>query len=217
MRIKRYAAGLAAVVALAASGFGGTGATAETGGHFVSAASHTKIVGSEVEGHRLHFAVDGGTSIACLNASYAGTLTSATATEISLSPSWLECHTTAPESQTFRIEDLGCTLVLTVGKSPAAHNTGHVKCPEGTLGIDLRHPNCTIRIPPQTVNGLAYLKPEATPDLITLNSTVTSMQMQHEGGVCIFLGTNHTGTMTGSVTLSGYDAGGTQVGLTATG
>lgn len=205
------------IAALGASALAGAGATAETGGHFIAGADHTRVGGREEGTHFLHFSAAGGTPIGCYNSAYLGTMTSATATEIAIAPSWTGCYTTTEPEKTFDVEENGCTFLFTIGKSPAAHNTAHLKCPVGVPGIDIKHPACTIRVPPQTVSGVSYKAVDATPDLVTLESTVASIQAQFEGGVCVFLGTTQTAAMSGSVKVVAYDSTGKQVEFTATG
>jgi hypothetical protein len=204
--------GLCVCAALAMGAFSAIAAQAETGGHFVGDSEPMVVKGTEGGNHHLHFAVDGGVAIGCQEDSYVA-LATATATELNLAPNWSKCRTTADGATEFDIEENGCTIRLTVGKTPAAHNTAHFACPEGA-GIQIQHPNCTIKIPPQTVTGISYSKSESA---ITLNSTVTSMTAHHEGGVCVFLGTTHSATFTGSMVVKATTCLGQPAAIAATG
>ncbi|HYP55269.1 MAG TPA: hypothetical protein VEQ41_03055 [Solirubrobacterales bacterium] len=215
MNRKLKALSVSACAVLVVVALGGMNARAETGGHFVTEAAPAIIKGTEGGNHHLHFAVDGGVAIGCKEDSYVATMGTTTATELNLTPSWSKCSTTTEGGGEFDIEEKGCTIQLTIGKNPTGHNTGHFVCPAGVTGIDIKHPNCTIRVPPQTFTGMAYLKgPENS---VTLNSTTVSLTIHHEGGPCIFLGTTHSGTFIGSMVLRATTFSGNPTGLSATG
>lgn len=229
MSTKLKALGLAAVAALAVAAVGVVNATAETGGHFISAADNTTIVGTEAgDEHGLHFTVHNVPGeIGCNKATYHGEASAKTVTELKITPLWSECSTTGSSAVT--IDTNGCILRFTVNTEPETkHNTVHVEgCEGGKPGIEITHPNCKIVIPPQVVVGAIYTnKTDSEGEYITLDSTV---EPKTEGGVevggitthfesfgCILVyGTKHKGAMKGSATVFG-DSGGNRVDITAT-
>jgi hypothetical protein len=220
MSTKLKALGLGLIAAMAMSAMVVVNATAQTGGHFVSSdPGTTHVIGTESGAHQLHFVSEGGEAgqrIGCDNDSYTGTVSGGTATEITIAPSWSNCYTTGSPETKFDIHENGCHFVFTVSKTPEGHNTAHVKCPTGVAGIQITHPNCGIRVPPQTVTGVSY-KNEGNPHEVTLTSTVKKITSHYHSGICIFLGTVHSSEMNGSVTVKGFSQAGNPVSITATG
>lgn len=222
MSIKLKALGLGLLAAMAMSAVAVMNAGAETGGHFVSSASHTNLIGEESgTNHRVKFASDGGTPIECTKATYTGTMSGSTATEVSIKPHYTECRTEdAPVNEHKVVVHMnGCEYNFTVGQNPEGHNTVHLVCPTGVSGATITHPNCTMRMPAQTpADGVAYTSDTSGPaHAITADVTATGITAHYEGGICVFLGTKHTATMTGSVTLRGEDTNGNPASITATG
>lgn len=220
MSMKLKVLGLGLLAMMATSAFAAMNAGATVSGHFTTGSEHTYITGTE-EGaeHNLHFISESGASeIGCDDSEYTGTHKSATktTTELTITPDWEECYTTPnegdPMEDTWGVHENGCDLRFTSRALPEANDaTVHVVCaPE--KAIDITHPNCTITVGSQTVGGLAndgvtYTnKNDGTP-WVTMDVDVT-LKSQYHGGICIFLGTNHTSTMLGEVTVTGYsDAG----------
>jgi hypothetical protein len=217
MGIRFKAPGLA-LLAAAMSALAAGGASAETGGHFVLGAEHTTILGTETSSHRIHFGRSGAPAeqlSSCEQSAYAGTVTTTTVTQVTITPSWGPCLTTGSPATKYDIDENGCGLQLTVGKGP--HHTSEVVCPSGS-SIAITHVNCTTRIPPQTFNGLAYKDVEEEGvHSVTLESTVQSITAHNEAGICVLLGTTRLLELTGSITLRAFDTGQTRVSITATG
>ena len=224
MSMKLKVLGLGLLAVMATSAFAAMNASALTGGHFVSSVSHTIIKGKETPAtgvHVLEFSEEGSTSaeskIYCTESSYEGTVQSATVTELTVIPSWEKCHTTT-RTENFTVTENGCDFNFTVRpEGNTKHNTVHVLCPPDKA-IEIHHPNCTITVPAQTVEGVVYTRQPASgnPDWITLDSTVKGIESQYHGGICVFLGTNHKSEMSGSVTVEGFNTAGEQVSITAT-
>ena len=222
MKLKILGLGLLAVMATSAFAVMNAGAT--TGGHFVSSVSHTIIKGTEtpvIGVHVQEFAEEGSTSaeagIYCTESSYEGTANAATVTELTITPNWDKCHTTT-KTENFTVTENGCDFNFTVRpEGHTKHNTVHLLCPVGKA-IEIHHPNCTITVPAQTVEGVVYTRQPASgnPDWITLDSTVKGIESQYHGGICIFLGTSHKSVMVGSVTVEGFNTAGEKVSITAT-
>lgn len=219
MSIKLKIFGLGVLVMLATSAVAIMNATAATGGHFVSDTTHSIISGTETATHKLEFRK--GTNpnewIACTKTSYVGTTSAATVTEIKVTPSWSECYTTGAPGTKFEIHEGDCYLVLTVSSNPEGHNTVHLHC-ISSPGITITHPNCTVRIPPQTVLGPVSYKRivEDGKHVITAEFTGGGTTTFYEAGICIFLGTHQTGEVGGSITLRADSTGGERTGITAT-
>jgi hypothetical protein len=215
MSTKLKALGLGLFAAMAMSTVAVMTAGAQTGGHFMSTSSFTTILGFDEGNHLLHFNKEGGSAgerIGCEINNYIGAMTNATTTEIPIEPTWATCRTTVEGAQHFGITGSGCIFLFTV-KAANAHNTLHLNCPSGKV-IEIHHPNCTITVPPQTVNGVSY---PSDGDGITLTSTVKGIESTYHGGICIFLGTsNHKMEMVGSITLIGLDGDGNRASISAT-
>jgi hypothetical protein len=203
---------------LAVSSFAAMTAGATAGGHFASEVAHTTIVGTEASGHRLHLKGDFGEGqIGCNQASYSGTTTNTTETAVSITPTYAECSTTGSSAVT--VTPNGCTYTFTVaaGTTSSTEQTAHVVCPAGKT-IEIHHPNCTITVAGgQTVANAATYTPvtENGKHAITMDVSA-KFNSQYHGGICIFLGTAHTGELNGSVTVRGTDTAGNPVGITAT-
>lgn len=214
MTIKLKVLGVGFLATMALGILGAMGATADTGGHFVSSASHTEIKGIESGSHQIHFAKEGapeGQRSGCIFDSYVGTVSAATVTEINITPSWATCKTTGAENH-FDVHENGCFLKYTIGNF--AHNTAHLLCPAGAA-IEVTHLNCTMTVPPQTVNGIVYASDGVGG--ITMQSTVKGIETQYHAGICVFLGTSHKSEMFGSVRVEGFDTLGNKVNVAATG
>lgn len=240
-KLKAVGTGLLALMAMSA--FAVMNATAEMGGHFVSEAEHTVVKGKESgANHRFHFrghGIEG--EIGCATASYEGTAQSATktVTEIKVTPKYETCGTTPNHNVT--VDVTGCAYTFTVGKQEPPHGSVDLECTLGgdtsepTGHIVITHPNCTITITGskhtgenQTLTGFSYHtiigdngKHAITLGGTTVNGQPTQAQIQfktrYEGGICVFTGTNHTGTLIGSATVEGFNKLGGGVGITATG
>jgi hypothetical protein len=228
MSIKLKALGLGLLATMAMGAFAVMNAGATTGGHFTFGAHSVEIVGHESkndETHRVHFLATGGEPgdrIGCDKVEYKGTHTNTantTTTELTVTPSWSECYTTGNPGTKFEVHENGCDLVFTVRQLPETNdNTVHLKCPAGVKGVTITHPSCDITVPPQTpTGGVAYKTvTENGVHQITLESTA-GLTTQYHSGICIFLGTNHTASMTGSVTVTGINtATGQPTSITAT-
>lgn len=225
MSLKLKALGLGLLAAMAMSAFAVMNAGAETGGHFGSSVTHTEISGVETAGteHVLHFNKEGGAAterIGCDVDQYTGTVSGATATQITVTPKWEQCYTTGSPNTKFDIHENTCDFVFTIGNNPGAHNTAHVECTKAGDAFVITHPNCTITVPPQTVTGVSYTNLDNVPpasDEVTLTSTVKGITAHYHAGICIFLGTTHKSEMVGSVTVKGSNTAGGGVDISATG
>lgn len=223
MSMKLKALGLGLLALLAMSVFV-VNASATKGGHFTSDVDHTIIKGTESNpgNHNLKFqrTVNGqasGLPIECTHVNYHGTVTVKTTQEITVTPEYKDCATQGGvwgEVKVHHPKTAECeTKVFKfTSAEPGKKGTVHVTCP-----ITITHPNCTIRVPTQTVSGVTYNQVnENGKHAITLGVTVPGIAGQFEGGICIFLGTNQTFDMNGSVTVWGEDTDGNRVNVTAT-
>jgi len=216
-KLKALGVGLLAIIT--ASFFTVTDATALSGGHFVTPSAETLIKGEESGSHRLEFTIHGVEgSIVCNEAQYVDNQNvGETAVEVLIIPSYGECHTTGSETG-IPIHMNQCRYLFTVAEELFTEQTAHLICP-GSATIVITHPNCTITIAPQTIlGGLTYERViEEEKYAITLVSKAV-FNVQFHGGVCILVGTNHTGTLSGSVTVRAfeYPKGGKQIDLKAT-
>jgi len=232
MSIKLKILGLGVLAVMATSAFAAVNASAISSGHFTAepvGEDHVIVKGTEsnVSGtHNLSFyetnangETTGGAPIKCTHVEYHGTLSGAaatTTTAIQVRPNYKECSTNAVAPHNVTVDvPAGCgTGVFEFTPRSAGHATVHVKC-----AITITHPNCTIVVPVQTPTGggVTYTTTtESNKHAITLNSTVTGIHGQFEGGICVFLGTNHVFEMIGSVTVWGENTLGGRVGVTHT-
>jgi hypothetical protein len=218
MNGKLKALGLGLVATTVIGAFAAVSASAFTplNSHFTSSVHHITVRGSETavapSTHGIHIqrTVNGapnGEPIGCKHVAYHGTLSGAAATttqSISLRPEYKECSTgtIAPYNVTIHVPAVCGTEVfqLTSGNP----GTVHLKCE-----LTITHPNCTVRIPPQTLTGATYTQVapngvhELTPHILLNNVTG-----HFEAGFCSFLGTAQTYHFKGSLTLWGENATG---------
>jgi hypothetical protein len=213
-KFRMLSLGLLAV--LATSAFAVMQAGAATGGHFIAPA-HSIIKSKETLGtnHRLEFVshgLEGG--IVCDVVSYTDyTSAKETETEVTVTPSYSTCHTTNGEHNV-TVTTNGCHYKFTVGAGGSG--TADLICPTGKA-IVIKHPACEITIPPQNnIGGISYVTTvENGVHALTLDSKA-QFSTQYHGGICIFTGTNHVGTLNGSATVNGFNTAGTAVSITAT-
>lgn len=222
MSIKLKALGLGLLAAMALSAVAVVNASATAGGHFISSNAHTIIKGFEnytTLPHLLEFESHGlSGKIFCTNSSYEGTTDETTETEITITPKWSNCHTTNSVNN-FDVHENGCDFKFTVqaGDQTKVEHTVHVECPAGEA-IEITHPNCNITVPPQTVANAVTFTPatEGANHGITLDVSA-EFDTEYHGGICIFTGTNHVGTLAGSATVKGFNtAGDQQFNITST-
>lgn len=205
MSLKLKALGLGLLATLAMSAVAVMNASATSTGHFVSDSPNgkTTIIGSENPQHFTELTshgLEGG--IVCDKVAYHGTFEGNTSTHIAVSPTYSECHTTGAAAGTTVVTVNGCTYTFTPGHA----GTVHLDCPVGS-GIEIHHPNCTIRITPQTVSGVKYTTEKdafSGKHNVTLDANTVQFNSEYEGGICVFTGTNHTGTLHGSATVKGF-------------
>jgi hypothetical protein len=224
MSLKLKALGLGLIAAMAVGAFAVVNASASTSGHFTAETTehHAIIKGEETfpGNHNLTFQriVNGapsGEPIKCTRAVYHGTLsgTAATTTQaVSVTPKYEECSTggVAPHNVTVHHPSSCGTNIyeFTSGGS----GTIHVRCP-----VTVTHPNCTIRMPEQTVSGAAYnTDVQVNKHSITLGINVTGITGHFESGFCVFLGTTQSFNMTGSATVWAENTAGGRIGITHT-
>ena len=223
MSIKLKALGLGLLAVLAMSALAVTNASAIRSGHFSQDSGGTAtITGTQTSTHKVKFHTDHGTPIECTSAHYHGKATTATTQEILVTPTYSDCHTEGSATN-IPVHTNECHFKFTSNSNASTHSptedaTTGLVCPPGVSGVIVTHPNCTMRMPPQTVKGVTYTTITVNnKHAITLNVTVnTAITAHYEGGICIFLGTTHQGSMTGSAIVEGFDSKGNPINLTAT-
>jgi len=206
MSLKLKVLGLSLLAFVAMSAVAVINASARTNGHFTSDSptGKTTILGAEVPGtpHQTEFTVHGlEGGVVCDDVAYHGTMSSNTSTHITIVPFYKKCHTTGSAADTTVIDVNGCSYTFT----PGDNGTVHVDCPTGK-SIEITHPNCTIKIKPQTAQGVTYLTDlQNGRHIITPVFHKVQFSSEYEAGICIFTGTNHTATLHGSATIRGFD------------
>jgi hypothetical protein len=223
MSLKLKALGLGILATLAMSAVAVMNASATSTGNFHSdaASGNTNIVGSEVIGtHQTELSAHGlSGGLVCDEATYSGTVTGPTTKHITIIPHYTKCHTTDEPAGSTTVHMNGCSFTFT----PGHQGTVHIDCPVGKT-IIITHPNCSIHITPQTIGtaakGVLYTADTDAngKKIITLDANTVQVATKYEAGICVFTGTNHTGTMHGSATVRGFNhvAGGAQVNITHT-
>jgi hypothetical protein len=215
---RAFAVGILAATAMSALATLNAGAT--TGGHFTFEVAHSIVKGFESvpTEHSLEFTshgLEGGT--VCKKTSYGVTVSGTTTTQLELTPSWSECHTTSNGSQLFEIHENGCKLLLTVapGTTSDTEQTMDITCPQGAV-IEVTHPNCTITLPPQAIaNSATYVTiTQSNKHALTIEMSA-KFESQYHGGICVFTGTSHTATLHGELTVVAETTAGAPVNLTA--
>lgn len=221
MNLPRKVVGLsiAAIMAMSALVAMSASATTPANSHFTSEAAehHLILKGTDAYGtaHQIVFFPDaGGSGIACTHTHYHGTLSGLAATTtqtIQLRPTYTGCGT-----ETGTWGEIVTHVPTTCGTNVLEFTSGT----PGTLHINCEmtktHPNCTIKVPKQTVSGAHYTtETRLSKHSLTIDIN-TSMTTHYESGICVFLGTTHTHTMQGSFTLWGEKTDGTPVGITHT-
>jgi hypothetical protein len=199
-------------------------ASANTSGHFTAelAEHHLIVKGTESRKSGTHalslygINSDGttgaGQPIQCTHADYHGTLSGSAATTtqtVQIRPKYFECQTGGGAVHDVTVEvPVACgtnVFELTSG----GNGTMHLRCT-----ITIKHPNCTIAIPPQTVSGISYaLTVESEKLALTLNVNVRNIVGNYHGGACVFLGTPHLFELVGSVTAWGENTAGGRVSI----
>jgi len=231
MSMKLKVLGLGLLAVLATSAFTAINASASVSGHFTQEINTATITGEETLGtpHRLKFSADGGTPIECTVAHYEATpVHPLTFEEITFTPTYELCKTEGAASHNITVHHQKCEYEFYSNTNASANvephkTTGHATvglwCPPESNGILVTHPNCTMRMPPQTIKeeGATYTTITRNgKHAITANITATGITAHYEAGICIFLGTNHTAKMEGSVTVWAENHKDEPVHLTAT-
>lgn len=221
MSLKLKVLGLGLLAVMATSAFSVMNASAVVSGHFTSDTSHTLLVGEETKpAHQVKLQIGNNTKIECTVAKFTGT-TGLTATEVTITPTYSECTTEGgPTPHNVLVTMNGCDYVFK--SNSTTHGTVEVVCPP-EKAIEIHHPNCTVTVPAQIpsattlTGGVTYTTTtENGKHALTANVTVANIHAQYHGGICIFLGTPQTSTMTGSATLRGTNTAGEPVGITTT-
>jgi hypothetical protein len=214
-----------------------TGASAETGGHFVTndVSGHTILKGEDKPGNTIvivdhHY--NEAKIICTKDATYHGTLTTQTVTEITLTPTFPTgeaCKAELPGLgvRVAHIDANGCDFSFTIGASFNGDNTTHIKCPVGKhLQATVTSPfgTCTVTIKPQTpASGSGYYSvgEEGNKHEITVKPTLREIHAEYIGGPfkCgVAEGTTSKQvSFDNRISLKAYNTAGEQRGITATG
>ncbi|HYP56370.1 MAG TPA: hypothetical protein VEQ41_08750 [Solirubrobacterales bacterium] len=215
LKVKRRCLGVIAMLAITA--LTGANATATSGGHFASDSEHTILKSVNSAQHDHAFIAHSGEIDCNLGTlKHEGTFSSKIVASIDLAPSYGECTTqggTPITSYTFN----GCVYRLTVG-SPVttAEQTIHFVCPTGKA-LEFHQPNCLATMVAQTATGTVTYKTSLQngKDALTLELNAT-FETQYHGGLCVFLGTKQSATLTGSLLLTASNTVGEPVSVIAT-
>lgn len=224
MDLKLKVLGLSVLVMLAVAAIAASNASGTISGHFTQDVALSKITGEEIPGtpHRVLFSVDGGTPIQCTQAHYNNTPEpSLTFQRILMTVSYKGCYTfgTAQHDLTVHIE--GCEYEFYSNSAASTHS------PTGTATMGFvcgreyvhryTHPNCTMQVPPQTWNGVTYTTTViGGKHALTVNFKTESITVHYEAGICVFLGTTHTGKLEGAFVMRGLSPSNEPVNITAT-
>lgn len=227
MSLKLHATVLSLAAALAVASIAVVSASAETGGHFVSEVPHTILEGEDPPGSNYAFSDAGaGLGFNCEEVKFSGTMVGETATEIILSPTFVNCKS---EAKPVNVKMNGCVFLLTIRKvePDKKDNTIHLSCPGAStveVTVEGGFGNCVITIKAQTpMGGMAYETAGMAGvghDLM-VKTTLSGIHAVYHGGVlkCGVADkkTLESAAISGETTLRGYDTEDTLVGITATG
>jgi hypothetical protein len=224
-KLRVFGLSLLAVGATSAFTVVNTPAESQPAGHFVmgTPAMELLVIENPPSGaHMFELAQPGFNSIVCHEASYFAPVSTATVTDVTVTPTYKGCQTTGGATGSISVDTNGCTYTFQQPNKESAktENTVKMECPAGKT-IQITHATCTVTVHPQTVKGVGYTTTsEALPGeiikqhAITLTANVGFAVTRH-GGFCTLLATNATATLSGAATVFGTET--TQVGITATG
>lgn len=231
MSLKLKVLGLGLLAVMATSAFAVVNASATSNGHFTSEATehHLIVKGTEAAGtgHQLKFTeiknapghptVENAVSIECTHAEYHGTLegiAATTTTAVRVRPTYKQCRTSSEAAGSHQVPiDVPASCGTNVFEfTSGGTGTVHVNCT-----ITITHPNCEIKVDPQTVAGVTYTTTtESNKHALTMNVNVKTITGTYHNGLCVFLGTTHHFEMVGSVTVWAENTLGGRVGITHT-
>ena len=228
MSLKLKALGLSLVAAMAVSAVAVMSASAKDGGHFVTTGNtHTTIEAHVDSKTPLHLKIHGlSGEVGCATQTHHGTNVTETFTSITITPTYTGCTTTGTETSV-PVDVNGCTYTFTVNgpittpENPPGSNTvehtAHLVCPAGAA-IKVTHPNCTVTVHPQTVNGgITYTTETNAQNIHDIKMHVNVQFTVTKHGLCQFVSpTNGNGTLIGTPTVTAKNTAGDQVHLTAT-
>jgi len=205
MNRKLKGLGLMFVALLALAGFSSSAMAAE----FHSETAHTIISGEQPAGTNDVFTVNAG-KVTCNSATYSGTTSAATTSEIEVEPKYSECTAFGFVSTTIDVE--GCKYKFTPATSTPQL---HIICPAGkTLHVTAF--NCWVKIGSQTLSGITYDNSgSGTSRDVTATANVSGITYTQESKSfpgCTN-GTFTNGTYVGAGTVKGANTSGTQVGV----
>jgi hypothetical protein len=219
MNRKSKALGLGLLGAAAMGAFLATGALAFTGGHFMAVKPHATVTLRQAESDKTEVTLHGleGGIVCDESIPHYTFFLGETQSFIPMPTKDAACHTTGSATN-ITIAANECTYDYTVaaGTTSSTEQTMDLSCPAGKAVV-ISHPNCTITIPPQnTTSGLTYTNiTVGGKDAVTVDSNI-QLSTQYHGGICVFLGTNHTGTLKGSATLEAFDTELIRIGIVVT-
>jgi hypothetical protein len=217
MNRKLKALGLTFVALLALAGFSSMVMAAE----FHSETAHTTISGEQPAETNDVFTVKAGT-VTCKSATYAGTTTSATTSEITVTPTYTECTA---------FGFVGATIDVPGGNKPAGANGGcdyrftpstatsqlHIVCGAGEF-ITVTTFNCDVHVGSQTATGITYTNAGSGNGRdVTVNANITGLTYTQTNTSFPFCtggaGTFTDGKYVGKGTVFGKNTAGEAVGV----
>lgn len=220
MSLKLKALGLSLLAATAFGAVAVMSASATEGGHFVTTGNtHTTIEAHVDAKTPLHLKIHGlNGEVGCATQTHHGTNTTETFTSVTITPTYAGCTTTGTETSV-PVDVNGCTYTFTVaaGTTDTTEQTAHLLCPAGQ-SIKVTHPNCTVTVHPQTVNGgITYTTETNVLNIHDIKMHVNVQFSLTKHGLCQFVSpTTGTGTLVGTPTVTAKNTAGDQVHLTAT-
>jgi len=205
-KLKVLSLGLLAMVAIGA--FAAVNATAESGGHFVSAVEKTVVTATEEQGtsHHTELKVVGlEKGITCPHVLYDATAATTTVTSLTFTPTYPNNCVTAGTATKVPVDHNECGYTFSVKKKAVtSHSTVSITCPAGK-SIVITHPECEITVPAQALNGVSYSNIlENGVHTVTAELTIENISVSFHKGLCTLLGTAHLATFKGSVTARGF-------------
>jgi hypothetical protein len=211
------ALGVALVAVIAASAVMASGASAFNF-HFNSEAadSHTFFKGTQTAEFGHKFTTTAG-EVTCKEAEFSGTSLEKTTTDLTLTPTYKNCHLNIFGSKvSAEVATNGCTYTFTSHQTSTGVTTPitvHIVCPEGAQ-MGWFAPGCHITIGPQTLTGVTITNQQEAGKKkhVKVALNIKNIKYSHTGFSC-GTGSGTIGTTVGEFTLRGSSTVGGEVGI----
>jgi predicted extracellular nuclease len=213
IRSLKAAFGLALLAALAVSAMSVVGASAKVSGHFTSDSGGLTVLDIKevTDAHDVTLSAIG-TTVTCHTAKYTASINVATTQQLSVAPEYTNCTTGSGGSASVTMN--GCTYQF--NSASTGHGTAGIVCP--TKKAEVHTSAGTLSFGTQTADeGLVYTTvTHNAKHALTVDITAKGIDYTCHGACQIFGTSGTSATMSGEVTVTGTNSGGSSVNITAT-